>query len=108
MIKMTPQMIEEAVQWIRLSGHWRKQGYKGCEQCGNDMFGPMLENDLWKTIARHKREMLCEECMEARLGRRIQIWDMNGSYWNIHRYSFILVYNAVSSIWEKTRKGRKH
>lgn len=104
-MKITPRMLEEAVQWVRLSGNWRKHGHKGCEQCGNDMFGPMLEHDLWKTIAR-MHEVLCEECMERRLGRRIQVWDMNGSWWNVYRCSFIIVYNAVTNIWENKRKGR--
>lgn len=103
--KVTPRMVEEAVRWVELSGVWRKHGFKGCEQCGDDMFGPMLERDLWMTIAHHKREMLCEQCMEARLGRKIQVWDMNGSWWNVYRCSFILVYMAVSRSW--ARKDRK-
>lgn len=94
MIKVTPRMIEEAARWVEISGKWRKLGYR-CEQCGDDMFGPMLEHDLWKTIA-HKHEVLCKGCMEGRLGRKIQVWDMNGSWWNVYRCSFILLYVAVS------------
>lgn len=105
MNKITPRMLGEAVQWVRISGQWRKQGYR-CDECGDDVFGPMLEHDLWMTIARHKREVLCEGCMVSRLGRPIQVWDMNGSWWNVYRCSFILVYNAVSSSWAQ-RKDRK-
>jgi hypothetical protein len=104
-MKITPRMLEEAVQWVRISGNWRRQGYR-CDTCGDDMLGPMLEHELWKTIAHHHREVLCEACMEVRLGRKIQVWDMNGSWWNVYRCSFILVFNSVTSIWENKRKGR--
>lgn len=86
--KITIEMIDAAYNWARMMQMWNDHG-RVCEQCGDPNLGPMLENDLWATIARRKSLVLCGPCIEGRLGRKVQVWDMNGSEWNVSRYAFM-------------------
>lgn len=48
-----------------------------CDQCKRDdpvMF--ILKEELWKQIATNKREMLCLDCVESRLGRKVTFADL--------------------------------
>jgi hypothetical protein len=48
-----------------------------CAGCGaSNCFGPMIDGELWLSIADDPEEYLCFGCMEKRLGRRIKAADL--------------------------------
>lgn len=46
-----------------------------CEDCGNIPDCPMLEDETWYKVA-EKPDLLCIPCVEARLGRPLQMTDL--------------------------------
>lgn len=42
---------------------------KACDRCG---FGYMLTNDLWKQVADEEEDLLCLQCVQARLDRPLR------------------------------------
>lgn len=53
-----------------------------CIECSITKFdAPMIKDELWLSIAA-KRDILCLDCMEKRLGRSITRHDLNDSPWS--------------------------
>lgn len=72
--------------------HKYKKRQRSCAECKvSDLrahTGPMLRDEIWSTIA-GKKDLLCFECIEVRLGREIVITDLNNSVMN---YGFRKIY----------------
>lgn len=88
-------LIMDACNWATMMQRWRRRGLPGCDVCGNRMLAPMLEHDLWNTVRKHHREVLCEECIDHRLERKLQEWDLLPCLWNRYRMAFLIVSKMV-------------
>jgi len=42
----------------------------------------MLVDEVWYRVHTEERGMLCIGCLEDRLGRKLNRWELNGSYLN--------------------------
>lgn len=50
-----------------------------CDDCGEThakYYGPMLHDNLWSKVSDNFRQLLCSQCVEKRLGRKIEFEDM--------------------------------
>jgi len=67
--------------------HKREGMSCNCEQCGNDLNGwvdmVMLKNELWLSIT-NKEDLLCNDCIIDRLGRKITVEDFKEGDINGH------------------------
>lgn len=52
-----------------------------CDACGRyDVpYAPMLRDDLWQIISTDLKALICFDCAEKSLGRKIQLNDLNDS-----------------------------
>ena len=50
--------------------------YKPCDKCNGDFEMVMIKNHLWESICETYEEIICDKCIEKRLGRRIEFNDL--------------------------------
>lgn len=93
--------INHAVSWIILMLRFRHQGVTGCSTCDTRILGPVLHDEVWTGICLHHREILCQGCMEHRLGRALKADDLKPVPWNQYRTAFI----SIMRSYEKEVKG---
>lgn len=86
--------INHAVSWIILMCRFRDHGVQGCSVCETRILGPVLHDEMWARASLHHREILCQGCMELRLGRAIEPKDLKPVPWNQYRTAFMFVMHA--------------
>lgn len=59
---------------------YKPPDYK-CLDCGFLDDCPMVHNELWLSVA-NKKDVLCLDCFEKRIGRLIKLEDLNNSLWS--------------------------
>lgn len=51
-----------------------------CADCLGDGHGPMVHRDIWAQYGAGDG-MLCQQCLETRMGRPLREWDRNQPWW---------------------------
>jgi hypothetical protein len=54
------------LDWPMLQSRWVRHGAY-CESCKRPELGPIVHDNIWKFISRYPKEILCEDCMNARM-----------------------------------------
>ncbi len=75
---------ELTTRWLALMASWHSsRGLTTC--CGSRQYGPVLRNEVWACVETSTKEILCLPCMEDRLGRKLNIDDLEDVAWNDYR-----------------------
>ena len=73
-----------------------------CEQCGTKVSAftgtmVMIHNSLWSSICKYPKEVICDRCIEIRLGSKLTIQDLKPA-----RNGDLI---PVNKLWIETRLG---
>ena len=66
-----------------------------CDYCGKKYpykASPMIRNDLWKSISHRYTDLMCKDCMENRLGRKLTVSDLGDFAKYQHDQDFLKFY----------------